>query len=86
MVALARAIQQSITDEQAADWLAQIRVDSIGFAACETIRRVVGFAKVADIETLPPALHVQAAYIALGVAHNWLTDPASDWSVLRSNF
>ena len=74
-------VQRSITDDHAAEWLNQVRADSIGFGACETIRRIVGFAKVADIETLPAASHVQGALLALEVAHTWLSDPASDWSL-----
>lgn len=42
-------------------WLASIRDDAAIFAAAKAIRRIVGFAKAADIETLPPAQREGAA-------------------------
>jgi 5-methylthioribose kinase len=42
-----------------------IRDDAAIFAAAKTIRRIVGFAKASDIETLPPELREQAARGAL---------------------
>jgi 5-methylthioribose kinase len=42
-----------------------IRDDAAIFAAAKTIRRIVGFAKASDIETLPPELRKRAARGAL---------------------
>ncbi|WP_291038024.1 phosphotransferase [Herbiconiux sp.] len=42
-----------------------IRDDAAIFAAAKTIRRIVGFAKASDIETLPPELRERAARGAL---------------------
>ncbi|MDO9398276.1 MAG: S-methyl-5-thioribose kinase [Herbiconiux sp.] len=41
--------------------LASIRDDAAVFAAAKSIRRIVGFAKASDIETLPPELRARAA-------------------------
>ncbi|MFB2554433.1 S-methyl-5-thioribose kinase [Herbiconiux liangxiaofengii] len=41
--------------------LAGIRDDAAVFAAAKAIRRIVGFAKASDIETLPPELRERAA-------------------------
>ncbi|WP_440711547.1 S-methyl-5-thioribose kinase [Herbiconiux sp. YIM B11900] len=48
-------------DEVLDAWLAGIRDDAAIFAAAKAIRRIVGFAKAADIETLPPAQREAAA-------------------------
>ncbi|MFB2586303.1 S-methyl-5-thioribose kinase [Herbiconiux liukaitaii] len=42
-----------------------IRDDAAVFAAAKTIRRIVGFAKASDLETLPPELRERAARGAL---------------------
>jgi 5-methylthioribose kinase len=41
--------------------VAKVAMDAIGFAAAEAMRRIVGLAKTADIETLPPELREGAA-------------------------
>lgn len=38
------------------DYIAKVAVDGLGFGAAEAMRRIVGLAKTADIETLPPEL------------------------------
>ncbi|WP_210480673.1 S-methyl-5-thioribose kinase [Naasia sp. SYSU D00948] len=48
-------------DEVLEDVLAGIRLDSAVYAAAKAIRRIVGFAKVADIETLEPEAREGAA-------------------------
>lgn len=53
-------------------WLAQVLEDAIGFAGCKATRRVIGLAKVSDIETLPHPEHVEAAAIVLGTARLWI--------------
>jgi 5-methylthioribose kinase len=53
-------------DEVLEQLLAGIRDDAAVFAAAKAIRRIVGFAKASDIETLPPPLREGAAR---GVLH-----------------
>ena len=64
---------------EVAEQLARIARDAFGFGGCEVIRRIVGFAKVSDIETLPDEPRRLASARALGVAQRWLTDPRVDW-------
>jgi 5-methylthioribose kinase len=71
---------RSLCDDFATDWLTRIAADSIGFAACEVIRRVVGFAKVSDLESLPHERYGTAVTTALEVAHRWLTTTSPVWS------
>jgi 5-methylthioribose kinase len=63
---------RTMTEADANAWLDEIAHDSLGFAGCEAVRRIVGFAKVADIETLEPELHATAAAQVLHTAHRWL--------------
>lgn len=67
-------VDRSLTDAAARARLDGIRRDVLGFAACEAIRRVIGFAKVTDLETLPRERRVQAARAVLDVAGRWLVD------------
>jgi len=60
------------TDSFLDAWLDQILEDAIGFGGCKAIRRIIGLAKVSDIETLPHSEHVQAAAIVLGTARSWI--------------
>jgi 5-methylthioribose kinase len=53
-------------------WLDQVLEDAIGFAGSKAIRRVIGLAKVSDIETLPHPEHVRAAAMVLGTATVWI--------------
>ena len=62
-----------------ADRLAGIARDAFGFGGCEVIRRIVGFAKVSDIETLPDEARRLASVRSLRVAQQWLTEPRLDW-------
>ncbi|GAA2245710.1 S-methyl-5-thioribose kinase [Herbiconiux moechotypicola] len=48
-------------DEVLERLLAEVRDDAAVFAAAKAIRRIVGFAKASDIESLPPELRVGAA-------------------------
>jgi 5-methylthioribose kinase len=70
-------LDRSFTDDQAFGWLDRIGRDTVGFAGCEAIRRVVGFAKVSDIETLPAGDHERAATAVLETARRWLVDADS---------
>lgn len=58
-------------------WLECVLADAVGFAAVKAIRRIVGWAKNSDIETLPPAAHAQAAACVLRTAHAWLLAPSA---------
>lgn len=70
------------TDASFEDHLAEIRLDSCDFAACEAARRIIGLAKVTDIETLDPERYAAAASTVLRLtrhllAERTLPDPAS---------
>lgn len=49
------------TDGVLEAFIAKVAVDGIGYGAAEAMRRIVGLAKTADIETLEPALREGAA-------------------------
>jgi 5-methylthioribose kinase len=55
-------------------WLVQIQKDSIGFGGCKANRRIIGLAKVSDIETLEPENRAKAAAIVLRTASTWIKD------------
>jgi 5-methylthioribose kinase len=58
------------------DLLDEIGVDALVFAAAEATRRIVGFAKVSDIESLPAELRVGAARGTLAAARLLAHEPA----------
>ncbi|EXG79785.1 S-methyl-5-thioribose kinase [Cryptosporangium arvum] len=53
--------------------LTQVWTDAVTYAGAEVARRVIGFAKVADIETLPEDQRVQAARRALRASRVLIT-------------
>jgi 5-methylthioribose kinase len=55
-----------------APWLDSIRSDGLGFAGCEATRRIIGLAKVTDIETLDPTAHLAASTAVLRGAQHLL--------------
>lgn len=55
-------------------WLAEILDDSWGFAGCEVARRVIGLAKVSDIESLGEGEYVQAVGIMMSIGRSWLVE------------
>ena len=69
----------ALTDAFAVDWLTRVARDTVGFAACEAIRRIVGYAKVSDIEALPVTLRPLCAAVVLDTARRWLTAPSAGW-------
>lgn len=73
------------TDGFLDQWLAQIAIDTIGFAGCKAIRRVVGLAKVSDIEELEPRDHVQAATMMLRTAARWIRERTQLTTVASAN-
>jgi 5-methylthioribose kinase len=62
------------SDEFLEGWLRDIWRDSIGFGGCKAIRRIVGLAKVSDIQTLDGPQHVAAATMVLRTAHRWIVE------------
>jgi 5-methylthioribose kinase len=56
------------------EWLAEIRASAIGYGGCKAIRRIIGLAKVSDIQTLSPTDLVEAATIVLRTAHRWILE------------
>jgi 5-methylthioribose kinase len=73
-------------DEVLEDVLAGIRLDSAVFAAAKTIRRIIGFAKVADIETLEPEAREGAARGALRAARALAVERHDDPSPAALSF
>lgn len=57
-------------------WLDVVWRDTVGYAGCKAIRRIVGLAKVSDIQTLPPAEHLAAATLVLRTASRWIVERA----------
>lgn len=53
-------------------WLARVATESVGFAGCEAVRRVVGLAKVADLESLPEDAYAAAGRATLEIATRWI--------------
>jgi 5-methylthioribose kinase len=56
------------------DWLARMLRDGAGFGGCKAIRRIIGLAKVSDIETLEGEAHVTAATAVLRAASRWIKE------------
>ena len=73
------------TDSFLDSWLVQIEKDSIGFGGCKAIRRIIGLAKVTDIETLPEDQRAVAAAIVLRTASTWIKDRDDLGTVAASN-
>jgi 5-methylthioribose kinase len=67
-----RRADAHFTDAFLRDWLDRVLQDAAGFGACKAIRRIVGLAKVSDIQTLEGAAHVRAATAVLNTARDWL--------------
>ncbi|TQS45633.1 S-methyl-5-thioribose kinase [Cryptosporangium phraense] len=54
-------------------YLTQVWEDAVTYAGAEVARRVIGFAKVADIESLPESQRVVAARVALRASRSLIT-------------
>ena len=61
-------VDRGFGDDVLEDWLVRTEADAVGFAACEVVRRLVGFAKVADID----ALSVEDRVVATQRLRIWL--------------
>lgn len=67
-------VDTSFTDGLRDTLIAEIWQDAIGFAAAKAIRRIVGMAKVTDIQTLDEPRRVVAARAVLEIGRDWLLD------------
>lgn len=65
-----------LTDGFRDAWLKGTWQDAIGFGGCKAIRRIVGPAKVSDIDTLPEPEHVLAGTFVLRTARRWILERA----------
>jgi 5-methylthioribose kinase len=65
-------VDPAFTDEFLERWLQETWRRAVGFGAVKAVRRVVGWAKVSDIQTLDEEPRVQAAGTALTAARAWL--------------
>ncbi|HEY3334348.1 MAG TPA: hypothetical protein VGK16_03850, partial [Candidatus Limnocylindrales bacterium] len=68
------------TDGVLEDFIAKVALDGIGFGAAEAMRRIVGLAKTADIETLEPHLREGAARGVLRASRMMATTRHADTS------
>lgn len=66
-------------------WLAKVEIETIGFAGCKANRRVIGLAKVTDIQDLEHADHVRAATIMLRTASTWIRERNTLTTVAKAN-
>jgi 5-methylthioribose kinase len=67
-------VDHFFSDDFLEEWIRAVWRDSIGFGGCKAIRRIVGLAKVSDIESLKGAEHVAAATMVLRTAHRWIVE------------
>jgi 5-methylthioribose kinase len=74
----ARLDPRVFTDATLEDFVAKVAIDGIGYGAAEAMRRIVGLAKTADIETLPPELREGAARGVLRASRMMATTRHSD--------
>jgi 5-methylthioribose kinase len=67
-------VDPAFTDAYLERWLAETWRRAIGFGAIKAVRRIVGWAKVSDIQSLPEDERVRAAGAALVTARRWLLE------------
>ena len=67
-------VDPSWTDGFRDAWLRSVWQDTVDFAGLEAIRRVVGLAKVSDLQTLDTGDRVRAARAVLATARHWIVD------------
>lgn len=67
-----RSQPESYPDVMLGQWLADILDDSWGFAGCEASRRIIGLAKLSDIETLDDEQYERAAGAVLRIGRTAL--------------
>lgn len=66
-------------------WLQRAQRDAIGYAGAKAIRRIVGLAKVTDIEELPHDEHVRAVRMVLEIARRWIIERGSLGTIAEAN-
>lgn len=69
-------VDPASTDAFLEDWLAETWHRAVGFGGVKAVRRVVGWAKVSDIQSLEGDQRVKAAGAALTAARRWITERA----------
>jgi 5-methylthioribose kinase len=69
-----RVKPEQYVDSFLESWLLDILDDSWGFAGTEAARRVIGLAKVSDIETLDDAEYTHAVHLVLSMGRSWLVE------------
>lgn len=72
----ARQSAEKYPDAFLSGWLASIRIDALGFAGCEAARRVIGLAKISDLETLSGEEHRRTASAILRLSRLLLVSRA----------
>jgi 5-methylthioribose kinase len=66
-------VDPAFTDAFLESWLAETWRRAVGFGGIKAVRRVVGWAKVSDIQSLDEDARVRAAGTALTAARSWIT-------------
>lgn len=67
-------VDPAFTDTFLESWLIETWHRAVGFGGVKAVRRVVGWAKVSDIQSLDEAPRVQAAGSALTAARGWIIE------------
>lgn len=78
-------LDKTWTDSFLDEWLEQVAEDTIGFGGCKANRRIIGLAKVTDIQQLPPDEHIQAATMVLRTASTWIRERENLKTVAEAN-
>ncbi len=81
-----RAQPGNYPDEFLDAWLADIATDTTGFTGCEIARRIIGLAKVSDLESLDRAGYLRATERSLEDAIVTLTNLADGADMVRRVF
>ena len=81
-------VDRSFSDDFLDDYLGRVWHDGVGFAATKAIRRMIGYAHVADIDSLEEPARSSAAAAVVRTARRWLrerrdlADVPAFWSVV----
>ena len=81
-------VDRSFSDDFLDDHLGRVWHDGVGFAATKATRRMIGYAHVADIESLDEPARSSAAGAVVRIARRWLlerrdlTDVPAFWAVV----
>ncbi|MGA9597617.1 MAG: S-methyl-5-thioribose kinase [Acidimicrobiia bacterium] len=78
-------LDKTWTDGFLEAWLAQVARDTIGYGGCKANRRIIGLAKVTDIQQLPNEEHVKAATMVLRTASTWIRERDGLGTVAAAN-